>query len=198
MYLLNTVMGIYICIDLLDLTLFLLWLCALQAEDEDVILRSIEGITVGLYVVKHNSTMRPEDRWDQRTDETRGQIVLEGQQVLTDVDNITLAATMLFGLMYGMNLNYPPKLKCIFKVLQQMLMELDGNMLSKKAQAFKNKLFERAVATDRCALLQHLYWTFIDTTVLHFLCSCFLLYWFACFRNVCFQNVPLVMCFRMY
>ncbi|KAI9532041.1 hypothetical protein NQZ68_035378 [Dissostichus eleginoides] len=34
-----------------------------------------------------------------------------------------------------MNLNYTPKLKCTFEVLQQMLMELDGNMLSKKAQA---------------------------------------------------------------
>lgn len=40
---------------------------------------------------------------------------------------------------------------------------------------------------DRGLLKQHLYWTFTYATFLHFLCSCFLLYLFACFRSVCFS-----------
>uniref|UniRef100_A0AAQ4S5C2 Uncharacterized protein n=1 Tax=Gasterosteus aculeatus aculeatus TaxID=481459 RepID=A0AAQ4S5C2_GASAC len=60
-------------------------------------------------------------------------IVLEGQVVLHGLDNVALAAAMLFGLMYALNLNYPPELKYSFEVLKKVVMELDGNTLSKKA-----------------------------------------------------------------
>lgn len=72
------------------------------------------------YVVKHNITSKPEDIG----------VVLEGQMVLHDLDNVALAAAMLFGLMYALNLKYPPELKYSFKVLQKVVMELDGNTLS--------------------------------------------------------------------
>lgn len=72
------------------------------------------------YVVKHNITSKPEDIG----------VVLEGQMVLHDLDNVALAAAMLFGLMYALNLNYPPELKYSFEVLQKVVMELDGNTLS--------------------------------------------------------------------
>ncbi len=67
-------------------------------------------------------------------------IVLEGQKVLQGLDNFALATAMLFGLMYALNLNYPPEMKCTFEVLQKIVMELEGCTLSGKA--LRNRLFE--------------------------------------------------------
>ncbi|KAF1384391.1 hypothetical protein PFLUV_G00119650 [Perca fluviatilis] len=102
------------------------------AEDEGLNRGAIEETTLGICVVKHtDATDGPEDIG----------IVLEGQVVLHDLDNVALAAAMLFGLMYALNLNYPPELNS-FEVLQKVVMELDGNTLSKKAQALKNRLHQ--------------------------------------------------------
>ncbi|XP_008278365.1 uncharacterized protein LOC103356092 [Stegastes partitus] len=102
------------------------------AEDEATIRASLDETTMGIFVIKHEATSHPDDIG----------IVLEGQQVLHDLDSVGFAAAMLFGLMYAMNLNYPPELKFTFEVLQKVVMELDGNMLSKKAQVLKNRLYE--------------------------------------------------------
>uniref|UniRef100_A0A8C4E7H2 Uncharacterized protein n=1 Tax=Dicentrarchus labrax TaxID=13489 RepID=A0A8C4E7H2_DICLA len=108
-------------------------MCTLQAADEGLHQGTIEETTLGICVVKHrDATDRPEDIG----------IVLEGQVVLHDLDNVALAVAMLFGLMYALNLNYPPELKYCFEVLQKVVMELDGNTLSKKAQALKNRLHQ--------------------------------------------------------
>uniref|UniRef100_A0AAQ4R6N4 Uncharacterized protein n=1 Tax=Gasterosteus aculeatus aculeatus TaxID=481459 RepID=A0AAQ4R6N4_GASAC len=108
-------------------------MCTLQAEDVDLNQGAIEETTLGICVVKHtDATDGPENIG----------IVLEGQVVLHGLDNVALAAAMLFGLMYALNLNYPPELKYSFEVLQKVVMELDGNTLSKKAQALKNRLHQ--------------------------------------------------------
>lgn len=67
---------------------------------------------------------------------------MEGQQVLQDLDSVALAVAMLFGLMYALNLSYPEDLKYCFEVLQKIVMELEGTMLSKKVQVLKNRLCE--------------------------------------------------------
>lgn len=69
-------------------------------------------------------------------------IIIEGVEVLHDLDNIANAVAILFGLIYSLDLSYPTKLKYTFEVLQKIVMELDGNCLSTKAQVLKNKLFE--------------------------------------------------------
>ncbi|KAK0145757.1 hypothetical protein N1851_015331 [Merluccius polli] len=104
------------------------FLSQLDAEDVAAIKESIEDTTVGIF--EHDATSRPEDMG----------IVLEGLQILQGLDNAALAAAMLFGLMYVLNLNYPPELKHTFEVLQKVVMELDGTTLSKKAQVLKNRL----------------------------------------------------------
>ncbi|RXN12010.1 hypothetical protein ROHU_010335 [Labeo rohita] len=91
---------------------------------------SIEETTVGIYILKTQD--RSEDFG----------IVLEGQKVLQGLDNFALAMAMLFGLMYALNLNYPPELKHTFEVLQKIVMELEGCTLSKKAQVLRNRLYE--------------------------------------------------------
>ena len=69
-------------------------------------------------------------------------IVLEGIKVLKDLDNIASAVAMLFGLIYAMNLTYPSNLRYTFEVFQKIFMELDGDKLSNKALALKNRLFQ--------------------------------------------------------
>ncbi|KAF4114278.1 hypothetical protein G5714_004501 [Onychostoma macrolepis] len=100
------------------------------AADEAFIQNSIEETTVGIYILK--SQDRSEDIG----------IVLEGQKVLQGLDNFALATAMLFGLMYALNLNYPPEMKFTFEVLQKIVMELEGCTLSVKAQVLRNRLFE--------------------------------------------------------
>uniref|UniRef100_A0A3B4G4E9 Uncharacterized protein n=1 Tax=Pundamilia nyererei TaxID=303518 RepID=A0A3B4G4E9_9CICH len=63
--------------------------------------------TMGIYIIKsRDANGSPEDIG----------IVLEGQRVWQDLDNYTLAAAMLFGLMYTLNLTYPLE-KYTFEVL---------------------------------------------------------------------------------
>lgn len=108
-------------------------MCIVQAADEALIQESIEETTVGIYVIKQRDTSeKPDDIG----------IVLEGQIVLQELDNVALAAAMLLGLMYAMELSYPAEVKYTFEVLQKVVMELSGPTISKKAQALKNRLFE--------------------------------------------------------
>lgn len=69
-------------------------------------------------------------------------IVLEGVAVLWDLDSVAFATSMLFGLIYALNLQYPTKLRFTFEILQKLIMELDGGELSIKAQNFKSKLHQ--------------------------------------------------------
>ncbi|KAL7883324.1 hypothetical protein SRHO_G00009820 [Serrasalmus rhombeus] len=102
------------------------------AADEALIQGSIEETTVGIYAFKQREADIPDNIG----------IVLEGQVVLQELDNVALAAAMLFGLMFALNLDYPPELRYTFEVLQKIVMELEGSTLSKKAQVLKNRLYQ--------------------------------------------------------
>uniref|UniRef100_A0A4W5QY34 Uncharacterized protein n=1 Tax=Hucho hucho TaxID=62062 RepID=A0A4W5QY34_9TELE len=65
-------------------------------------------------------------------------VLIEGVEVLSGLGNIAMACALLFGLIYCLNLSYPPELK----VLQKILLNLDGQRLLSKAQFLKNKLLE--------------------------------------------------------
>ncbi|KAL7831129.1 hypothetical protein SRHO_G00306310 [Serrasalmus rhombeus] len=73
------------------------------AADEALIQGSIEETTVGIYAFKQREADIPDNIG----------IVLEGQVVLQELDNVALAAAMLFGLMFALNLDYPPELRTI-------------------------------------------------------------------------------------
>ncbi len=110
---------------------YLTFVCFVQSLDNNTINEAIEDTNVGIYVVKeHASSDEVEDIG----------IVLEGIKVVQDLDNVALAVAMLFGLMYVLNLSYPPDLRYTFEVIQKIWMELDGGRLSNKALALKNRL----------------------------------------------------------
>ena len=82
---------------------------------------------MGMYIVEErDAANKPEEIG----------IVPEGWMVLHDLDNVALAGAMLFGLMYALNLNYPPEYS--LEAFQKVGRELEGNTLSKKAQVHKN------------------------------------------------------------
>lgn len=66
--------------------------------DEKSTEAAIEDTTVRIYMIK--------DQAASKDPEYTG-IVLEGVKVLQDLDNVAFAVSMLFALMYAMNLRYP-------------------------------------------------------------------------------------------
>ncbi|KAK1893389.1 Potassium transporter 7 [Dissostichus eleginoides] len=95
-------------------------------------LREVEGTTVGIYVARETPS----------NDYSDVGVILEGVVVLHDLENVALAAAMLFGLMYALNMNYPSKLRYTLEVIQKVIMELDASDLSRKAQNLKRKMHE--------------------------------------------------------
>lgn len=67
-------------------------------------------------------------------------VLIEGVEVLSGLGDTAMACALLFGLIYCLDLSYPPELKCTLEVLQKILLKLDGQRLSSKVQFLKNKL----------------------------------------------------------
>lgn len=88
---------------------------------------------MGVYVIQKEGAEPGDDPEDIG-------VLIEGVEVLSGLGNTAIACALLFGLIYCLNLSYPPELKCTFEVLQKILLKLDGQRLSSKAQFLKNKL----------------------------------------------------------
>lgn len=99
---------------------------------------TMEQTILGVFTIKKEGAEPTDDLEDVG-------IIMEGVEVLHDLGNIANAAAILFGLMYSLDLSYPTKLRYTFEVLQKVVLELDGNQLSTKAQVLKTKLFEGTI-----------------------------------------------------
>uniref|UniRef100_A0A8K9Y6W0 Uncharacterized protein n=1 Tax=Oncorhynchus mykiss TaxID=8022 RepID=A0A8K9Y6W0_ONCMY len=53
-----------------------------------------------------------------------------GVEALGGLGNIAMACALLFGLIYCLDLSYPPELKYTFEVLQKIVLNLDVQRLS--------------------------------------------------------------------
>lgn len=90
---------------------------------------------MGIYVICHEGAQEEDEP------EEVG-VVIEGVELLSNLRSISFAFTMLFGLIYTLNLSYPQELKHTFEFFQKVLMTLDGNRLSPKVQALKIKMLQ--------------------------------------------------------
>ncbi|KAL3976477.1 coatomer subunit delta [Sarotherodon galilaeus] len=118
-------------------------LCVYLNEDHEKLVKeytnteanteAMEQTVMGVYVI-HQEGAEPGD------DPENIGVLIEGVEVLTGLRSIAIACALLFGLIYCLNRSYPPELKCTFEVLQKIIMKLDGQRLSSKAQFLKNKL----------------------------------------------------------
>ncbi|KAJ8353407.1 hypothetical protein SKAU_G00209740 [Synaphobranchus kaupii] len=96
----------------------------------------ISEMTMGIYTVR----MQGDGPGDGRFADVG--VVLEGVEVLHNLQSISHACVMLYGLIYAHNLSYPKSLKHTFEVFQKILMELDSTKLSPKVQALQVKLLK--------------------------------------------------------
>lgn len=67
-------------------------------------------------------------------------VVLEGVDVLHNLQSVNYACVMLYGLIYALNLSYPKSLKNTFEAYQKILMDLESDKPSNKVRALKLKL----------------------------------------------------------
>lgn len=65
-------------------------------------------------------------------------IVIDGMEVITGLGDIARACSVLLGLTYALNLNYPRQLKYTFEVFQKLFLELDNSKLSKSSPSRAN------------------------------------------------------------
>uniref|UniRef100_A0A3Q4G0D9 Uncharacterized protein n=1 Tax=Neolamprologus brichardi TaxID=32507 RepID=A0A3Q4G0D9_NEOBR len=78
----------------------------------------IEQTVMGVYVLQHEGVEPGDDP------ENIG-VLIECVEILTGLRSIAIACALLFGLIYCLNLSYPPELKWTFKVLQKIILKLD-------------------------------------------------------------------------
>ncbi|XP_057694433.1 uncharacterized protein LOC130917242 [Corythoichthys intestinalis] len=96
--------------------------------DEDRILQDLALQTLKIYI-KPNPSEAPDIG-----------IVVEGVKVLTGLENLPRACSLLVGIAYVLNLAYPKELKNTFEVFQKLFLGLDDTKLSPKINSLKNRL----------------------------------------------------------
>lgn len=75
-----------------------------------------------------------------REDPVDVSILLEGREMFPGCGSTAKACTLLMGLIYALNLAYPPTLRYTFEVFQKIFLDLDGVKMSPKVQSLKLKL----------------------------------------------------------
>ncbi|XP_030580944.1 uncharacterized protein LOC115777240 [Archocentrus centrarchus] len=67
-------------------------------------------------------------------------IIIEGEVVMDNIQDLPKAVCLLFGLAYAMHLSYPISMKFTFQFIQQVFLELGHVELKPKLQTLKNQL----------------------------------------------------------
>ncbi|XP_078024484.1 uncharacterized protein LOC144463594 [Epinephelus lanceolatus] len=122
-------------------------LCVYLNEDSDTLIkeylnanheeaeRGIAQTTMGLYVIRKNGA----DAVDKPEDVG---VVIEGVELLHNLQSVSFGWAMLFGLIYTLNLCYPQELKFTFEFFQKVLMNMDSKKLSPKVQTLKIRMLQ--------------------------------------------------------
>ncbi|CAI5695152.1 unnamed protein product [Oreochromis niloticus] len=109
----------------------------LTCLDTDPVERVTRGVTVGILTVL-------EDYVGPNSQSTviNTAIVLEEDIILDDLPDLPTAFAYLFGLLYGLNMEFPKELKYTFKAVQHIFMELTSTC-SQRIRSFKTKLLTK-------------------------------------------------------
>ncbi|XP_039477868.1 uncharacterized protein LOC120443361 [Oreochromis aureus] len=109
----------------------------LTCLDTDPVERVTRGVTVGILTVL-------EDYVGPNSQSTviNTAIVLEEDIILDDLPDLPTAFAYLFGLLYGLNMEFPKELKYTFEAVQHIFMELTSTC-SQRIRSFKTKLLTK-------------------------------------------------------
>ncbi|XP_076743999.1 uncharacterized protein LOC143420213 [Maylandia zebra] len=109
----------------------------LTCLDTDPVERATRGVTVGILTVL-------EDYVGPNSQSTvvNTAIVLEEDIILDDLPDLPTAFAYLFGLLYGLNMEFPKELKYTFEAVQHIFMELTSTCYQ-RIRSFKTKLLTK-------------------------------------------------------
>ncbi|XP_056606334.1 uncharacterized protein LOC130424571 [Triplophysa dalaica] len=107
-----------------------------DCDDEE----GLSSISIGIL------TVIPEDcesiPYSLHLDAASIALILEGKIVMDNLGNLPQAMCILFGLIYALNLEYPPVLKNTFDFIQRVLLSLGHKSLKPKLQSLKTLLLQ--------------------------------------------------------
>ncbi|KAI7809848.1 hypothetical protein IRJ41_019818 [Triplophysa rosa] len=104
-----------------------------EAEATDIDDRMTAGMDVGILIIPGED------------DGFHYSVVLEEQIVLRDVKDLPHAVALLVGLIFGLNITYPKKLRYTFEIIQKIFIDLGGDRCSMKVHGLKNRLLRKTL-----------------------------------------------------
>ncbi|KAL4000647.1 tripartite motif-containing protein 16 [Sarotherodon galilaeus] len=69
-------------------------------------------------------------------------VVLEAAVILSNLRDVSSAISMLMGLLFALNIDYPKELKGIFEVIQNVLMNIGGRQCVSLVHGLRNRLLQ--------------------------------------------------------
>lgn len=97
----------------------------IKDSDDD----SFRNIDIGILLVEPEGTV-PSSSLHLRPASLK--IIMEGEVVMANIQDLPKAMCILFGLAYAMHLNYPRSMKFTFQFIQQVFLELGPSELKPK------------------------------------------------------------------
>ncbi|XP_034052381.1 uncharacterized protein LOC117532895 [Gymnodraco acuticeps] len=104
-----------------------------QDVSKDIVKDDYAGELMKIFVVRNSAA---------QGDANAGHvsIVIEETEVQDGCKSVSNACILLMGIIYAMNLVYPPKVKYTFEVFQKLFLELNSQKVSPKVQTLRFKL----------------------------------------------------------
>ena len=109
------------------------YVCLKDSDDED----SYQHINIGILLVEQEGAMLSSSL---HLYPASLKIIIEGQVVMGNTEDLPRAVCLLFGLAYALHLNYPKSMKHTFQFIQQVLLSLGQSELKPRLQTLKNQL----------------------------------------------------------
>ncbi|KAK1883322.1 NADH-ubiquinone oxidoreductase chain 3 [Dissostichus eleginoides] len=104
-----------------------------DTDDED----SFRDIDIGILLVEHEGA-GPSSSLHRSPASLK--IILEGQVVIDNIQDLPKAICILFGLTYALHLNYPKTMMLTFQFIQKVILTLGQDELKPRLQTLKNQL----------------------------------------------------------
>ncbi|TKS65972.1 hypothetical protein D9C73_000038 [Collichthys lucidus] len=104
-----------------------------NSDDDD----SFHDLDIGILLIERDGTVLTSS---QHLSPASLKIIIEGEVVMDNIQDLPKAMCILFGLTYALHLNYPKTMKLTFQFIQQVLLSLGHTDLKPKLQTLKNQL----------------------------------------------------------